>query len=302
MKLPITFLSLAAALHAQDPISLLDAKLSNFEIFCGVPHKTLVVPAYPASTSEDGRTGTPIGLGQDPLGVFKVIEEAGKPVLHISGQMYAGLSTKGEYENYHFSCQYKWGTGKYEPRLQDVRDSGVLIHCTGKQGAFWNVWMSSLECQVQEGDTTDFIPLAGTNADVSVGPEFVNGRTRFIPGGPLFFGTGYTKHAPTVEKPHGEWNTLEIYTLGQTSVFVSNGTPSMVIFNTRHRVQGNPAEVPLTKGKIQIQSEAAEIFYRELQVTPISAFPESLVPWVQRPAGEAVAFTRPTPPDSAEKK
>lgn len=231
MKTSLILLSLTCFIHAQEPKILLDGKLSNFEVFFGVPHESLVIPGYPPSTSKDGTNGVPIGLGKDPLGVFKVIEQDGQAVLHVSGQMYAGLSTKEEFENYHFAFQYKWGTTKYEPRLKDIRDSGILIHCTGEHGAFWNVWMSSLECQVQEGDTTDFIPLAGTNADVSVGPKSDNGKTFFIPGGPLFFDTNYTKNSPTVEKPYGEWNTVDIYTLGQTSVFAINGTPGW-LFST----------------------------------------------------------------------
>jgi hypothetical protein len=302
MKKSLILLSLTCLVHAQESRILLDETLSNFEVFSGVPHRSVVIPGYPPSTSADGTSGVPIGFGKDPLGIFKVIKEDGRDVLHVSGQIYAGLSTKEEFENYHFSFDYKWGTAKYEPRLNDVRDSGILIHCTGEHGAFWNVWMSSLECQVQEGDTTDFIPLAGTNADVSVGPELANGKTFFKPGGPLFFDTNYTKHSPTVEKPNGEWNTVDIYTLGQTSVFAINGTPGMVIFNGRRRVPGSSNIVPLTKGKIQIQSEAAEIFYRGLQVTPITAFPESLAKWVEKPPGNPVKFVKPSPQGSGEKK
>lgn len=295
MKLPVILLGFASLAHAQESNVLLDKNLSKFEVFSGVPHKSVVIPGYPPSTSENGTSGTPIGLGKDPLGVFKVSEEDGQLVLHISGQIYAGLSTKEEFENYHFTCQYKWGTAKYEPRLNQVRDSGILYHCQGEHGAFWNVWLSSLECQVQEGDTTDFIPLAGTNADVSVAPELVDGKPIFKLGEPLLFDTNYTKHSPTVEKPHGEWNTVEIWTLGQTSVFAINGTPGMVLFNTRRRDPETKEVAPLTRGKIQIQSEAAEVFYRDLRVTPITEFPPSIAKWVVKPAGDATKFVKPAP-------
>ena len=46
----------------------------------------------------------------------------------------------------------------------------------------------------------------------------------------------------------------------------------MVLTNSRHKVGG--AEVPLTKGKIQIQSEGAEVFYRNIAVRPITAIPD----------------------------
>jgi Domain of Unknown Function (DUF1080) len=292
----LILLSLTSVLNAQETKVLLDKQLSQFEIFSGVPHKSVVIPGYAPSTSEDGTKGTPIGLGKDPLGVFQVIEEDGQLVLHVSGQIYAGISTLEEYENYHFTCQYKWGEKKYEPRLKDIRDSGILIHCQGKHGAFWNVWMSSLECQVQEGDTTDFIPLAGPNADVSVAAELVNHKPVYQLGCPMFYNTQYTKHSPTVEKPIGEWNTVEIWTLGQTSVFAINGTPGMVIFHARRHDHATKVDVPLTKGKIQFQSEAAEIFYRDLKVTPIKAFPESLTKWVEKPAGEAKPFVKPENP------
>lgn len=76
----------------------------------------------------------------------------------------------------------------------------------------------------------------------------------------------------------------------------------MVIFNGRHRGPGSSEEVPLTKGKIQIQSEAAEIFYRDLLVTPITAFPESLAKWVEKPAGKPVKFVKSNTEGSGDKK
>jgi len=46
-------------------------------------------------------------------------------------------------------------------RLKLPRDNGMLYRCCGPQVAFWNVWMNSLECQVQEQDTGDFYGLGG---------------------------------------------------------------------------------------------------------------------------------------------
>jgi hypothetical protein len=197
--------------------NLLDGQLSAWEVFTGVPHRSVQLPGFPASESEDGKTGKPVGLA-DPLKIFTVEIQDGKPILRISGQIYAGLTSKEEFENYHFTCQFKWGEKKWEPRLNSKRDSGVLYHCNGSHGAFWNVWMRSPECQVQEGDCGDFISLAGATASVQLRRVPEGKNPSFDPNAPLFSrGFGVVAHGPSEEKPHGEWNTLEIYTLGATS-------------------------------------------------------------------------------------
>ena len=35
-------------------------------------------------------------------------------------------------------------------------------------------------------------------------------------------------------------------------------------------------EIPLKKGKIQLQPEGAELFYKEIQLKPITAIPEGI--------------------------
>jgi hypothetical protein len=248
------------------------------------------LPGFPVSESEDGKTGTPVGLA-DPLKLFTVEMQDGKPILRISGQIYAGLTSKEEFENYHFTCQFKWGEKKWEPRLNSKRDSGVLYHCNGPHGAFWNVWMRSLECQVQEGDCGDFISLAGATASVQLQRVPEGKNPSFDPNAPLFSrGFGVVAHGPSKEKPHGEWNTLEIYTLGTTSVHVVNGTPNMVLFDARQHSANSNSMIPLTRGRIQIQSEAAEIYYRDIMIESIDAFPETLRQIVREPAEPAVAY------------
>ncbi|WOO43351.1 DUF1080 domain-containing protein [Rubellicoccus peritrichatus] len=270
---------------------LLDPELSQWEVFVGVPHETVEIPGHPPSESKNGRDGTPLGLGNDPLDIVTMIEEDGQPVLHITGQIYAGITTLDEFDDYHFSCQFKWGDKKWPPRLNQKRDSGVLFHCVGEHGVFWNVWMRSLECQIQEGDCGDFIPLGGAGADVQVSDSPDGKRPVFDPSAPLYSNTGYVTHSGSKEAPHGEWNTVEIYTLGQTSVFVVNGTPNMVIFNA---FQKSPdGNIPLTRGKLQLQSEAAEIFYRDIKVRPISDFPDSLANLTKKPEGPVERYIRP---------
>ena len=250
--------------------SLLDKNLSHWDIWMGVPHKTVKIPDFPDPTSEDGMNGTPLGLNNDPLDTFSVIEENGHQVLKITGQIYGGLTTKEEFENYHITMQTKWGEKKWEPRLKDKRDSGLLLHCVGKHGAFWNVWKRSLEYQIQEKDNGDFIGLAGAGADIRIGTNEEN-RRAWDPTAELADASGYISHGPSEERPHGQWNTIDVYTVGDKMIFLSNGKVNMVLLNTRQNTPHGKA--PLTKGQIQIQSEAAEIYFRDIKIRPITEFP-----------------------------
>ena len=266
--------------------NLLDANLSQWEVFMGVPHSSVDVD-WP-SKSESGTDGTPMGLNNDPLKVFSVKEIDGENVLCITGEIYGGLTTLKEYENYHLSLQFKWGDRKWEPRKNDKRDSGLLVHCVGNHGAFWNVWMRSLECQIQEGDCGDFIALAQSGCNIRVRRVTNSDRPQFDPTRPLYHGTGYVSHGPSEEKAHGEWNTVEVYTLGQTTVFVVNGTPNMVLERTVQET--SDGWKPLTRGKLQVQSEAAEIYYRNIKIRPLATFPEPLQSITQPFTGEVDWF------------
>jgi hypothetical protein len=149
-------------------IPLLDAGLTHWEVWMGVPHHSVtgLPPGTPVSL--DGYQGTPLGLNNDPKHVFTVRMEAGEPVLCISGEIFGGLTTVEAYSNYHFRAQFKWGTRKWEPKLNVPRDNGILFDCTGPHSAFWNVWKRCLEFQVEEKNMGDLYLLSGTIASVPV--------------------------------------------------------------------------------------------------------------------------------------
>jgi hypothetical protein len=68
---------------------------------------------------------------------------------------------------------------------------------------------------------------------------------------------------------------MDLYCAGRTSVHSVNGRVNMVLTGLRHAVDGR--EVPLTKGRIQFQSEAAEVFYRNIAVRPIQEIPKAVL-------------------------
>ncbi|VGO12804.1 hypothetical protein PDESU_01358 [Pontiella desulfatans] len=259
---------------------LLDMELGNFEVWMGIPHSS--VKGLPEGTFQSDKVtqGVPMGLDADVKNVFSMIEQAGQPVLHVSGEIYGALTTKKEYGNYHLSLWHKWGDKKWPPRETVKRDSGILYHCYGEHGRFWNVWKTCLEYQVQETDLGDFIPLGGNAATPKVpGPQAeIRGdfddkkEKRFDPASEVYSSKlGYVHACSEHDAPHGEWNHLELYVVGNDAVHVVNGHVVMVVENAR-----KPDGSPLVKGQIQLQSEAAECYYKDIVLTPIRGFPAGI--------------------------
>jgi hypothetical protein len=50
-----------------------------------------------------------------------------------------------------------------------------------------------------------------------------------------------------------------------------NGKVMMVLYNSRQLENGQA--IPLVNGKLQIQSEGAEIFYKKIMVEPLKEIP-----------------------------
>lgn len=260
---------------------LLHEDLGGWEVFTGVPHTSVDIDWD--GKSDDGITGKPLGLGRNERGIFTVIMEEGEPVLRVSGEIYAALTTTEEFENYHFRLEFRWGERKWAPRLSAKRDSGVLYHAAGSHGAFWNVFMQSLELQIQEDDCGSFYQVGGMLAMIPVDPVLRMGPGQklkpmfnpdaelreFAPGK-----NGVVLHGASSEKPNGEWNTIELLTVGDRAIHIVNG--KVVMGLSQLRQQKEDGVIPLKRGRIQIQSEGAELFYRQIAIRPLSEFPEDI--------------------------
>ena len=256
---------------------LLDKELSQWEKWLGIPHSSIQGLKAGTYQSENIFNGTPLGLNNDPKSVFSVIEEDGEMVLYITGEIFGGLTSLKSYKNYHLQLEIKWGDKKWKPRLDMKRDSGVLYHCHGKHGAYGNIWKSSLECQVQEKDIGDFIPVAGTKAKFrgnAVGwiGKRMGSRMVFDSTVPEYVdANGYVHCQLEPDYPNGEWNKIDIYVIEDSAIHVVNGVVVMAIKDALDK-NGEP----LTSGQFQIQSEGAECFYKNIQIRSIKSFPKDL--------------------------
>jgi hypothetical protein len=214
------------------------------------------------------------GINNDPKKVFTVAD--GK--IRISGEEWGSLTTINEYENYRIITEFKWGDITYEPRLNNARDCGLLLHSQGEDGGSQGIWMHSIECQIIEGGTGDIIVVGDNTERYSVTAEVATGKQGnsyiFKPGGqevtvnggrinwlmrdPVWKDSLGFRGRNDVEKPVGEWNLLEVVAEGGNFTIYLNG--KLVNKATRVRPQ---------KGKIQIQSEGAEIFFRKVELVAI---------------------------------
>ncbi len=161
-------------------------------------------------------------------------------MIHATGERFACLTTEKEFDNYHLQVEFKWGEKKWPPRVDAKRDAGILMHVTGPE----KVWPKSIECQIQEGDCGDIYIVGGTALTVD-GERKTSGRV---------------VKKSDAEKPNGEWNTVEVICDGGTIVHIVNG----VEVN-----RGTDASV--TRGRITLQSEGAEIFYRNVELRPLNS-------------------------------
>ena len=239
---------------------------------------TFLGPKY--DTVLKKRDTIPIGLNIDPVKVFSVVKLGDENVIRISGENFGGISTTREFENYHLQLQFRWGQLKWAPRKTGKKDSGLMYHAVGPHGADGGNWMRSHEFQIEEGDCGDYWGCAGAIFDVRARKAQNDTYVYDENGDFLSFGitspTG--RHCikfPDAEKPSGDWNTLDLYCFGNTSVHVVNGTVNMTLHNSRQSEGGT--EIPLTRGKIQIQSEGAEVFYRNIRISSIDKLPGDIL-------------------------
>jgi hypothetical protein len=233
---------------------------------------TYLGPTFDTVQNKFDSISTP-GLNNDTKKVFSVVQEDGAPAIRISGEGFGGISTLQEFENFHLRVEFKWGQLRWHPRKDKKRDSGILYYAVGPHGAAYGNWMRSQEFQVQEGDCGDYWSIDGSIVDI---PAIGSKKDEYMydPAAsplPFSYSSEYGKRCiknPDAEKPTGEWNTIDIYCMGGTSVHMINGKVVMRLSNSRQLLEGK--EVPLTKGRIQIQTEGAEVYYRNIQWQPIT--------------------------------
>jgi len=237
---------------------------------------TKVIKLAPGDSLENFYTWLKKTEYKDPQGVFGVSDG----VIHVSGDDAGYLATKRAYRDYHLVMEFKWGKLKRPSKY--VRNSGLLLHGVGPDGAAGGVWMASVECQLAQGCEGDFILIRGRDkqgnrisntitSEIEIGAD---NRPRWKPGGEKrkYWGrqiwwnkhqVGFkelidTRGKDDVASPLGEWTQVEAICDGDTITIKINGTTVNKCFDVK------PAA-----GKILLQSEGYEIYFRNVELRPL---------------------------------
>lgn len=224
---------------------------------------------------------------QDPNRVFTVVDQIdGAPAIRISGEDWGGLVTHDHYRRYKLVAEFRWGPVTSGKRKTLGRNNGVLIHCQGADGNFkpdlTSPWLTSIEYEILEGRTGDAVLVPGypVRGGERVWPSVT---MRALPnsyywnpqGAPREF-SARGKHLHwfgkdpnwtdvlgfrgknDIEKPVGQWNRIEAWVDGGNLTYFLNGVKVMELTNCT-----------LTSGRLLIQSESAEIYYRRIELHPL---------------------------------
>lgn len=202
-------------------------------------------------------------------------------VLHFLGPAYrhddappGHIATVGEWENYHLRADFRWGERRWPPRMLQRRNSGILYHMGSERD---RLFPDCIEFQVEEGDVGDAVmvntlalhgPLLG---GTPLWPNWIEALPAQyqepVKAGP--YARQWHRHSGPYERLD-EWNTLELIAFGDQAAHLVNGRIVTTLFRMLRR-DASGQQMPLTKGRIALELEWAEVMFRNVMIRPLSA-------------------------------
>ncbi len=208
-----------------------------------------------------------ITIEEGAIHLYKHAEDASKVVMGYIG-------TKKEYGDYHLRVEYRWGEKKFEPRYKMKRDAGIYYHILGADA----VWPRAMQFQVEQTNVGDLIALHGFQVDSWIDPktrdepmstflDLADGGIPRVLGGKK---DGYQKHLAGDHELDG-WNTAEVIARGDSTTHLLNGK----VVNRGKAIRlidATPGGAPraITRGRIALEIEAAEIYYRKVEIKTLT--------------------------------
>jgi hypothetical protein len=226
----------ASAAPEASPVALFDGvDFSGWDRYLGKPSD-----AEPA-----------LGIDNDPRGVYSIVTLDGEPAIRISGEVWGALISKEELGDFHLRAEYRWGSVTWPPL--NFFDSGIMYLSTGPLGAV-NAGGPALSDPIGSGAFM-------VSMEYQVLPRDVGGCYSL---GPI----GFREEPRIAGSERDAWNVIEIVFRSGNAQHFLNG--ELVGGGSDFRLQwpGEP-ETSLRRGKLQIQSEGAEIYYRHIELLPL---------------------------------
>lgn len=199
--------------------------------------------------------GTPIGAG--PPSEFSLVLADGGPALRATGTGLGSVESDREFENFHLRFEYRWGSADGD-HLASVR-----YHCAGPVGSKGT---HGMQLHLQRAGSylrlNDLLRVeVGEVRGAAVVPVRPGGR-RIDP-------------ETNKEAPVGRWNKAALVCVGDWSVHVINGAPVLALARSR---RADPADEPVTRGRIRFQSIKGEIFFRKIEIRRTTEIPSEYRP------------------------
>lgn len=251
--------------------------LSGWSAWLGYPD--------PARTYLPAPGQSPIGAGGTADSAFGVRQIDGAPALWVEGRTWGSLVHRDDLSAYHLRLEYRWGDHVYAPRLDLPANNGLLYHTHGAPGAVFGTWRRAVEFEIMRHSVGMTVPVGDTirvGTQIAHDPALIYPLRRFMAGGrPVDVTTSNpawnVEAARDVEKEAGLWNTLDLYVVGDKAIHVVNGVPVMEVRDLAEIDPETKRRQPLTHGAIQLQSEGAETYFRNIVATPIRRLPRIAV-------------------------
>ena len=156
------------------------------------------------------------------------------------------------------------------------RDNGILYGLVGPD----KVWPACAECQIEENDVGDAFLVAGVRGIQAEHGNGVSGQGLELSGWSQSTLEAQKKRNSPTRQPVGgrmikdgdfenlnDWNLVEVIWQGDRAAHIVNGRTVNVITSLQ---QPNPQKagefITLTRGKIAIEIEFAEIWFRRIEV------------------------------------
>jgi hypothetical protein len=207
-----------------------------------------------ATTSADDKDGwTPLFNGRDFTGWTLFIRPQKDPAKKVeakdvwsvqdgyvrcagAGRPNGYIATEKQYGDYVLKVKWRF------PKDSKGGNSGVLLHVQEKD----EVWPTSVEAQMYSGRAGDFWLIYPPTVKLDVD------QARQDPKQARHY---FRIQKEEIEKPLGEWNEYEITCKGGDITLVVNG------HKANEGKNGN-----LTKGRIALQSEGAEVHFKDVVI------------------------------------
>ena len=229
----------------------------------------------------------------DPRHIFSVkdgVVHAFKDTPNGKQMPFGGLITEKEYSRFHLRLEFKWGTKKFAPRRNAVRDAGILFHVKPPE----RIWPQGVECQIQEGDVGDVFAVRSA-VTATIDPktkEAVDPVLKIV--SPCFLeaaegGVPLTQNAQDKmyevvrvrrnhDWEHDGWNAVDVIVDGDRAVYLVNGKVNNRCTNMcRPDPNDSHRMIPLTQGRILLQAEGSEVLYRNIAIKDLSESEQSIL-------------------------